>query len=75
VLDIETVQPAITKLYVDSRYKDYTNKQHGVLTTIKLRHVINTRTFYENLCECVCNISLIEQYNRVILVISFSVLN
>jgi len=34
-----------------------TRTKHGVFT-IRLRHVINTRTFYENLCECVCAISV-----------------
>jgi len=57
VLDIETVQLVTTKLEIPIGHEDYMNKQHGVFI-IRFRHVINTRTFYENLCECVCAISI-----------------
>jgi len=53
VLDIESVQ--LVTIIGDSIHEDYTNKYHGVLT-IRFRDVINTKTFYENLCECVCAI-------------------
>jgi len=55
----------------DSRHEGYMNKQHRVFT---IRHVINTKTFYENLYKCVCvcvwvgvcvrarDIGIVEQY-------------
>jgi len=37
----------------DSRHEDYSNKYLDGVLTIKFRYIINTKTFYENLCECV----------------------
>jgi len=57
MLDIETVQLVTTKLQIPDTKITRTNSS-GVFM-IRLRHVINTRTFYENLCECVCAISVL----------------
>jgi len=37
----------------DSKHEDYTNKQQEFLR-LDLDTLVNTRIFYENLCECVC---------------------
>jgi len=79
MLDIETVQLVTTKLEISNTKITQTNSMEFLQLDLD-------RTFYENLCECVCayrysrviqSVVLITFIidNRVILIISFLILN